>query len=553
MKIKLLSILLLISFNSICQTTISGYISDNSNWLLKDSPYIITGNTLVADGVSLTIEPGVIIKFENGTTFQVDGELKAIGSPDKKITFTSNNTSPNNGDWNHILFSDTSIDANYDSEGNYLDGSIFKYCNFSYGGGLDLGILNINKSRPHIEFSTFTNSGSDGIYINNANPKIDNCTISDNYGAGIISPNYLNNNDIEVINSTLNNNNGGGIQIESSGNGLLKFINNNISFNSKNAIFVYSAGGSGSGTIEIKENTIENNTSSNGAGLYIDGGFDIDITCNSISKNSGNKNSALYMRNGYNPYTINIKNNAFLENTTSSGHVVEFEYQISYTTTFSLNNNFFKSNVALNNSIINIWGSLSFDAYRINYNTFFDNSAVSTLSLNRFSGVISNNNFLDNETSYQINNLNETGELDINAQNNYWGTNDINNVDIYDWFDLGSLSIVELSPILNSSITTDTECSPLTLNLGKIAMNNNSLNIWPNPFKDELNIIGDYIENSNVLVEIYSIHGKLMRRENLSQQSGSIKISNTSMVPGVYLCKIVIDNDNIIYKKIMAK
>ena len=553
MKKTLLLILLIISFNTFSQTSVSGYINVNTDWVVEDSPYIITGNTLIANGITLTIEPGVIIKFENGTTIQVDGELKAIGSNENKITFTSNNSSPNNGDWNHVLFSDTSIDANYDSEGNYLNGSIIRYCNFNYGGGVNLGTLNINKSRPHVEFSTFSNSSSDGIYINNANPKIENCNISNNNGAGILSPSYLYNNDIEITKSIINNNIGGGIQIESSGNGLLKFINNDISYNLKNAIFVYSSGGSGSGTIQIEGNTIENNAYSNGAGIYIDGGFDIDITCNSISKNTGNSNSAIFMKNGYNPYTINVNNNVFSENTTSSGHIIELKYQISYTTSFNIENNLLKNNNALNNTIMYIWGSLNYDAYRINNNTFSGNSANSSLSLYRFNGVISNNNFLDNETNYQIYNLNETGELNINAKSNFWGTNNINNVNIYDWFDNSSLSIVELSPLLENSISTDVDCSPSTLNLNNIDLNKNSLKIWPNPFNHEFNIIADYIKNSDILIEIYSIHGKLIRKENLTNHSGFVTITNNNMISGVYLCKIIIDNKYIINKKIIAK
>ena len=553
MKKTLLLILLIISFNTFSQTSVSGYINVNTDWVVEDSPYIITGNTLIANGITLTIEPGVIIKFENGTTIQVDGELKAIGSNENKITFTSNNSSPNNGDWNHVLFSDTSIDANYDSEGNYLNGSIIRYCNFNYGGGVNLGTLNINKSRPHVEFSTFSNSSSDGIYINNANPKIENCNISNNNGAGILSPSYLYNNDIEITYSIINNNIGGGIQIESSGNGLLKFINNDISYNLKNAIFVYSSGGSGSGTIQIEGNTIENNAYSNGAGIYIDGGFDIDITCNSISKNTGNSNSAIFMKNGYNPYTINVNNNVFSENTTSSGHIIELKYQISYTTSFNIENNLLKNNNALNNTIMYIWGSLNYDAYRINNNTFSGNSANSSLSLYRFNGVISNNNFLDNETNYQIYNLNETGELNINAKSNFWGTNNINNVNIYDWFDNSSLSIVELSPLLENSISTDVDCSPSTLNLNNIDLNKNSLKIWPNPFNHEFNIIADYIKNSDILIEIYSIHGKLIRKENLTNHSGFVTITNNNMISGVYLCKIIIDNKYIINKKIIAK
>jgi len=96
------------------------------------------------NGTSLIIDAGVSIKLENNTTIQVNGELKAVGDSVNKITFTSNNSSPSNGDWNHTIFSDNSKDAVYNSEGNYQSGSIIKYCEFSYGGSVNLGTININ-------------------------------------------------------------------------------------------------------------------------------------------------------------------------------------------------------------------------------------------------------------------------------------------------------------------------------------------------------------------------------------------------------------------------
>lgn len=57
--------------------------------LHADTHYIVTGNFAVPEGVTLTIEPGTVIKFKDQTSFKVDGNLIANGEPGKMITFTA--------------------------------------------------------------------------------------------------------------------------------------------------------------------------------------------------------------------------------------------------------------------------------------------------------------------------------------------------------------------------------------------------------------------------------------------------------------------------------
>jgi len=56
---------------------------------LANSPYIVTGNILVNQGVTLTIEPGVTVKFNKDLYMYVDGTLIARGIEGNLITFTS--------------------------------------------------------------------------------------------------------------------------------------------------------------------------------------------------------------------------------------------------------------------------------------------------------------------------------------------------------------------------------------------------------------------------------------------------------------------------------
>jgi hypothetical protein len=65
MKKILLTVIFLtvISFGINGQTNVSGGIYSNTVWTLANSPYIVTDTVVVFPGVTLTIQPGVTVKF----------------------------------------------------------------------------------------------------------------------------------------------------------------------------------------------------------------------------------------------------------------------------------------------------------------------------------------------------------------------------------------------------------------------------------------------------------------------------------------------------------
>jgi len=121
-------------------TNVSGRISTNTTWTLANSPYIVVDDVVVEMNISLTIEPGVVVKFIDGTNLIIDGALIAQGNSTHKITFTSNSITLRPGNWGTIQFRDTSID-----EACIIDWAIIEYASAG---------ITIYNSSPKISNST---------------------------------------------------------------------------------------------------------------------------------------------------------------------------------------------------------------------------------------------------------------------------------------------------------------------------------------------------------------------------------------------------------------
>jgi len=479
-KFLLAGMLILFSWstNLYAQTYVSGLISANTTWTLTGSPYIVTGNILVDNGVILTINAGVTVKFDSLMALQVDGELIARGDSSNKITFTSNQSTPIPGNWGFILFSNTSIDAAFDIAGNYTSGSILEYCVIGYAGGGNStqGAVVMDDARPFINFSIIQNSARSGIHASNlmGSLKITNNDISDNFsgglrisgGSAIISGNSIHHN------YSADYGGGGIFTIYNTSEILNNSITNNIAYG-------YSAGGGGGGiyiregTSTISKNIIRKNSlidtlAGEGGGILIYYNCIATISNNDITNNKAGYGGGIYSIEG----TSAIFNNIISDNTASiSGGIYGDANNIS-------------NNAIIRNSAQN--GSAIFTAYNAisgnyTYNTFVGNKStgtdpVSTINISSLP-LFNYNNIFNNTASYELYNGNASTSAHLDAGNNWWGISSDPQIQekIYDWFDDASLGIADFSPF-STIIRTDAPISPpaglnIVASTGQIRLN----------------------------------------------------------------------------------
>ncbi|MDA3814653.1 MAG: carboxypeptidase-like regulatory domain-containing protein [Candidatus Cloacimonetes bacterium] len=107
-------------------------------WGETEVPYVLKqGEYLLPAGNSLTCEPGVMLKLDEGVDLWINGTITVEGNLAEPVTFTSykddtvggdtNNddviTSPNPGDWDYLMIQGINNSSSFD------------YCEFFYGGG----------------------------------------------------------------------------------------------------------------------------------------------------------------------------------------------------------------------------------------------------------------------------------------------------------------------------------------------------------------------------------------------------------------------------------
>src|SRR5258706_3289423 len=303
------------------QTNVSGGIYTNTTWTLAGSPYIVTGNVVVFPGNTLTIDPGVTVRFDDQQYLEIrQATLVATGTITDSITFTSNNPAPTPGIWGHpnygaIYFNGSNLPLinywnisyavlsfDYKQYNPYIKNSTFSYnqrainlvtqtpldsCVFKYNGTA-IGSLTGNTANELVNLCTISNNNSAVEFMSKS--IWNNCTIDSNYRAfGGVTGQYANNS--KFYNCSISYNHDGLISAGPIGGTSLHHCV--LNFNTGFAAYIqtndsivdceikYNGTGVGvqSGNSVITHCTIENDT----VGLLIFGAA--SIYCNTICNN----------------------------------------------------------------------------------------------------------------------------------------------------------------------------------------------------------------------------------------------------------------------------
>lgn len=169
-RIALVCLLLITGswFHVASAVELEGDIVVDTVWSKSLSPYVITGDVIIAENATLTIGPGVVVEFEktgssDGFHLEVNGTLRAIGTEDDPILFTIQDKEYH---WGHIEFTETSTPWNPDNQ----TGSTLQYCIVEYAGNgrvesSERAAIRVESASPLIHRSIVRNSKNDGIRI----------------------------------------------------------------------------------------------------------------------------------------------------------------------------------------------------------------------------------------------------------------------------------------------------------------------------------------------------------------------------------------------------
>ena len=213
-------------------TYVEGIINQDTVWSLVDSPFIVSKNVTILSNATLTIEPGVEIRFGGPFGVIVSGTLKADGAT-RAIRFTVNDEVLSAKDWNGLVFSGAS---------------------------------------ESLLYNCLIEHAYNAITVTNGDLRIDTCEIRSCSAEGILATNAL----LTVSQSNITNCGGNGINATSS---TLSLANSKIVGNTINGIAV-----TGAGNVNIQGNTIIGN----GNGIFLTGNHTsgVTITGNVISANT---------------------------------------------------------------------------------------------------------------------------------------------------------------------------------------------------------------------------------------------------------------------------
>ncbi len=164
------ALLVLLNGELTSQTNITSDITTNTIWNISGSPYIIQNSITVQNGVTLTVDAGVLVKFDLSTSLFIEGTIVAQGQKSNQIIFASNQPVPNIDDWGAIRIQPASGAT-----------SLIEYCTFSYSR---FSVKVINAS-PTIQNCDMSQTRFSAVQIDGGSAIVQYNDIYSNEGASV--------------------------------------------------------------------------------------------------------------------------------------------------------------------------------------------------------------------------------------------------------------------------------------------------------------------------------------------------------------------------------
>ena len=254
--------IVLLSTAAHAATNVSGAIASDTTWTLAGHPYVVTGNVTVNAGVTLTVDPGVVVKFSADRYLYVNGNLNAQGTSGNSIYFTDLRDDAAGGDTNGDGTATTPLPGGWESIWISNNGTAtLDYCVIRYGGAYTGN-----------SYGSIRKTGAGNVAVTNS-------TVSNSayYGIEVDASTSLHN----ISNNTIEDNKWNGVRLDTAGGGTTlqsNTIRNNGLASAYDGVYVINS------SPFIQNNTITGNTR---YGLYITGtGTPTNVSGNTITANT---------------------------------------------------------------------------------------------------------------------------------------------------------------------------------------------------------------------------------------------------------------------------